>query len=545
MNKVILNYILKNFLKRFLIVVLVFYCFGMILNLFEEIEFFKNLNVSIFKPLILTSILIPGMLIKILPFIIFISSMWFMLSIRNNKDLLTLKVFGYSNIKIFFILALTSFILGWAILILINPITSSMSKYYEKTKSNYSRDIDHLVTFNKNGLWIKEYFDDTHRVISANKPQGLNLLDVTIFHLDENSNLNFKYIKELNPNNKLKIIANFLNSPDALDAGGLNLEEVQSDRSQARSRNVQYDAREKVKQYKIGLNLSSIIRKLELTNSIYYNKRLFDGKLPFSYGGIVDLERIFWGYNLNANIKAGLNYDFGLSYNNQSDDRQRFMNDSGLKKDQVMGQNENYNNISLYFFGSKSIKKLNFSTGARLENNSISLDNYFGSSDEKIKKINSFNPSLNISYEFDKIDFFTNFSTGYETPTLNELSATSSQSGFNDDLNSIKSTTFEFGVANFDKESNNNNLNIIFNLKSVGKIYADNANNTEIAGYNSIGFKMSKDLTLFQQNVTPFISIENLLNEDYFDNIRINAFGSRFYEPASGINFVCGLKLQL
>ena len=67
----------------------------------------------------------------------------------------------------------------------------------------------------------------------------------------------------------------------------------------------------------------------------------------------------------------------------------------------------------------------------------------------------------------------------------------------------------------------------------------------EIAGYNSISFKMSKDLKLFQQNVTPFISIENLLNEDYFDNIRINAFGSRFYEPASGINFVCGLKLQL
>ena len=72
MNKVIINYILKNFLKTFLIVTLAFYCFGMILNLFEEIEFFKNINVSIFLPLILTSIIIPGMLIKILPFIIFI-----------------------------------------------------------------------------------------------------------------------------------------------------------------------------------------------------------------------------------------------------------------------------------------------------------------------------------------------------------------------------------------------------------------------------------------------------------------------------------------
>ena len=78
-----------------------------------------------------------------------------MLKIRNNRDLLTLKVFGYSNLKIFLILALTSFLIGWIILLIINPMTSSMAKYYEKTKSNYSRDIDHLVTFNNNGLWIK------------------------------------------------------------------------------------------------------------------------------------------------------------------------------------------------------------------------------------------------------------------------------------------------------------------------------------------------------------------------------------------------------
>ena len=56
----------------------------------------------------------------------------------------------------YFLLASTSFIIGWLILFLLNPITSAMSIYYEKTKSNYSKDIDHLVTFNKNGLWIKE-----------------------------------------------------------------------------------------------------------------------------------------------------------------------------------------------------------------------------------------------------------------------------------------------------------------------------------------------------------------------------------------------------
>ena len=120
-----------------------------------------------------------------------------MIKIRNNKDLLTIKVFGYSNLKIFFILAFTSFFLGCLILFLINPITSSMSKYYEKTKSKYARDIDHLVTFNKNGLWIKENIKNNEtRIITAEKIDDLNLINVTIFHLDKNYKLNEKIISK-------------------------------------------------------------------------------------------------------------------------------------------------------------------------------------------------------------------------------------------------------------------------------------------------------------------------------------------------------------
>ena len=101
MNNIVVNYLLKNFLKKFLIILSIFYCFGVILNLFEEVEFFKNLNVGIFTPLILTSILIPGLLIKILPFIVFISSMWFMINLRNSKDLLTLKFLATLILKFF------------------------------------------------------------------------------------------------------------------------------------------------------------------------------------------------------------------------------------------------------------------------------------------------------------------------------------------------------------------------------------------------------------------------------------------------------------
>ncbi len=189
MIKVLSQYLLQGYFKRIFKVVLIFYCFGLILNLFEEIEFFKNLNVTILIPITLTAVFIPSLIIKMLPFIIFISSLWFLLDLRNSKDLLTLKVFGYSNFKIFFILAITSFVFGWIILFTINPLTSSMVKYYEKTKSEYSKDIDHLVSINKNGLWTKENLKAGHRIISAEEIKNNVLKKITIFDLDNDYNL--------------------------------------------------------------------------------------------------------------------------------------------------------------------------------------------------------------------------------------------------------------------------------------------------------------------------------------------------------------------
>ena len=144
MNNIIFSYLVRNYLKTIFIIIMIIYSFGVILNLFEEIEFFKDTNIHFIKPFLLSSLFVPSLIIKLLPFIIFFSSMWYITKIKNNKNLLTLKVYGYSNLKIFLILASVSFILGWLILVIVSPITSSMVMYYEKTKSNYARDIEQL-----------------------------------------------------------------------------------------------------------------------------------------------------------------------------------------------------------------------------------------------------------------------------------------------------------------------------------------------------------------------------------------------------------------
>ena len=105
-------------------------------------------------------------------------------------------MYGFSNLKIFFILAFASFILGWLILFLVNPVTSSFIKYYEKTKSSYARDIDHLVTFNKNGLWIKETVGNTERIVTASKFDTNIISNVEIFELDQRFNLKRKIISK-------------------------------------------------------------------------------------------------------------------------------------------------------------------------------------------------------------------------------------------------------------------------------------------------------------------------------------------------------------
>ena len=181
MSNKINNYLISNFCKVLINAIFISFCLGLILNLFEEVEFFKNSGESLFLPVTLTLSYIPNLIfINLMPFIIFISAMWFFISIKHNNELLTLKVFGYSNAKIIILISALSFIWGLLILIVINPVTSNMVKYYEKTKSNYSKDTDHLVTINRNGVWIKETKEENLYIINADRLEKNNLINLSI-----------------------------------------------------------------------------------------------------------------------------------------------------------------------------------------------------------------------------------------------------------------------------------------------------------------------------------------------------------------------------
>jgi LPS export ABC transporter permease LptG len=185
MNKIINQYLIFKFTKIFFIFILVFLSLGIILNLFEEIEFFKKLNLSLTLPIILSLSYVPTLVLELLPFVIFLSSMFYFLHLRSSKDLLSIKIFGYSNIKIILILSFFAFLLGFLFLLAINPITSSLVKFYETEKAQYAKDVDHLISINKNGVWIKENDKDGYKIISAEKLNNGYLEKVSIYIFNE------------------------------------------------------------------------------------------------------------------------------------------------------------------------------------------------------------------------------------------------------------------------------------------------------------------------------------------------------------------------
>jgi lipopolysaccharide export system permease protein len=188
-NPLIINkYLVKEFIKTVLNVILGCFCLGFIVNLFEEINFFKDIDVGIYLPMLMTTLFVPTLLYNMFPFIILLSGIWFFLKIKKSDEVTAMKVFGMSNFSIIIVPGLVSILLGIFFVTSINPITSVLVMKYETIKGDYERDLDYLAAITENGIWIKEKSLGKNTIIRSSHLENENLVEVTIYEFDENIN---------------------------------------------------------------------------------------------------------------------------------------------------------------------------------------------------------------------------------------------------------------------------------------------------------------------------------------------------------------------
>ena len=182
------KYLAKEFIKIVINTSIIFFCLGFIMNIFEEINFFKDFNVAIITPIILSLLFVPSLLNYFFPFVILLSGIWFFLKIKKTDELTSMNVSGMSNLSVIIIPSILSIILGIFFVTALNPITSLLVKKYETVKGNYEKEQDYLATVTVNGIWIKERGLKANYMIRASHLEKENLMGVTIYEFDKDNN---------------------------------------------------------------------------------------------------------------------------------------------------------------------------------------------------------------------------------------------------------------------------------------------------------------------------------------------------------------------
>ena len=204
--KVYQNYISKQFLSTFVKTVFIFVALAFILNIFEEINFFKDLNVSIGLPIFLTLLNIPSIIFDIFPFIFLITTQFFFIKLIEQNENISFKNFGLSNSKIIQLLSVLSFAIGIVIVTIFYNLSSNLKHSYLNIKNSYAMDNKYLAVITENGIWIKDAKDGITSIINAEDLKGNFLNNVDIVQFDEDFNF-IKNIstKKINIKNKVWI----------------------------------------------------------------------------------------------------------------------------------------------------------------------------------------------------------------------------------------------------------------------------------------------------------------------------------------------------
>ena len=465
----------------------------------------------------------------------------------------------------------------------------------------------------------------------------------------ESTQLNVKGNYFLSNKIKLGFQFNSTNSPLAEDPGGQNFESYKNTPSKARDRNVLFKSGERINHVKSAMNISYDNGNFSFNSYSFVSNRTFNAKLPFNFGGIVNLNRNYYGHGSYFTKKNQINNmrfgtQIGYEFTNQSDKRKRYKNNEGVKGEKTLGQIESFESFGIYFIENISFGRFKLNGGIRWDNNLLKVsDNFISNGDDSGNiKLSAWSNEIGLSYNvLEKSYLFANLSKSYETPTLSELSANPvGQGGFNDLLNIQKAKNFDFGLkfksestsfsvigfivnsendlvpyeieefpgrtfyqnagktlrkgieidfnhrinknfsttlvynytnfkygeyisddlnlegnylpgiptrfGNFElKYKNSKKIIVTYSRNYRGNLYANDTNTEKISSFWRDDINFSIPLKIGKNNFDFFLGCNNIFDKLYSDNVRINAFGNRFYEAAPGRIFFTGLKVLI
>jgi len=514
---------------------------------------------------------------------------------------------------------------------------------------------------------LGEYGHENYQVKTGGQNGKLNyMVNASRFEYDgyrdasrvESTLLNSKFRYDFDSDTDLTVILNLVDSPEAQDSGAITSAQVRDDPTQAQARNLSSNAGEKLDQQKLGFVFRKTLdERQELVVRNYYLWRDFSTFLPIGThinfvpdDGVVTFERFFYGggiqYSFSDQLFGKSNQIIvGMDIDIQRDDRQRFLNNAGMRGVMSFDQIEKAETYGFYLrdeFGLSGT--LTLILGVRYDSIDLSVDDKFLTNEDQSSKLefHEFSPTIGLVWQANEhMSFYANYSTAFETPTFTELANPPrnldvSLGGFNavdaqeakgfeigfkgsllddriyldvaaytmqvkDEITSVAnvgdraffenadtdrsgieayavvelnadlmlSIAYTLSKYEFDKFSSNadlvgnrlpglpdnqlfveleyqhrSGLYLVADMLYVDSLFANNANSVINKSSTVANVRIGYPFKSGNWKIDPFFGLNNVFDEQYNSNVRINGFGGRSFEPAPGSNVYGGVSIR-
>jgi iron complex outermembrane receptor protein len=474
----------------------------------------------------------------------------------------------------------------------------------------------------------------------------------------EHTMLNSKFGYALDDSSSLTVLFNLVDSPLANDPGGLTLAQVNADPVQAHSRNISSGAGESIDQRRFGLVYKkALTEEHSITLRNYYLWRDFQNFLPIGshipnveHDGVVEFDRFFYGAGAQYNYDGALagfatRFTAGFDVDIQSDDRQRYINNAGVRGALSFDQLEEAEALGFYFRNELDLTgRLMLTAGGRYDIVDLSVaDRTLSNGDQSSElSFEEFSPTVGLSFNvYPGLYLYGNYASSFETPTFTELAnptrslnvnlggfsnvaaqtadsfeigakgsvfedrvyfdlafytmqvddeitnisnqgsrgffenADTSRDGFEatvvaDLIDGLRWTgAYTYSDFEFDRfqttptfvgnelpglpdqqfytelsYTHPSGVYIVWDALYVDDMFVNNANSEQTAEYAVANLRAGYRHTLGDFEISPYVGLNNMFDEDYFGNIRINAVGNRYYEAAPDMNVFGGLTIR-
>ena len=84
---------------------------------------------------------------------------------------------------------------------------------------------------------------------------------------------------------------------------------------------------------------------------------------------------------------------------------------------------------------------------------------------------------------------------------------------------------------------------MVMGFSRYSNIYLNDSNDQNTNPYSLLNLRLGNEFQIFGSRLKIHIGANNVLNENYYSNLRVNAWGGRFYEPAPLANFYFGAEV--